>query len=461
MNEMKRQLNQKMGDTSERASRVIQKIEAVKKVKRTSKKLKSSGPIYIAIASFVTVLALFFLLGPWSDRPEQSTPDPEPIPTDNGEANGGDESISAQKELLRSFFKQDGDVAYFIGVGNEYATFKETTKWINPDYVEIVTDNGGSITQTIYRITPYAIEVIVEQNAEDGVITPSVDELIFLQSAMTVLSIPLENGKTFDDNKKTMQLNVPLKTTYGDFITTVVEYKGDGATISKYYAKDFGLVGDVYTFEDGTKIESYLASINEQPTVDDSLTIEIYNETTKLTEPYFIKNLPFIDPYVFEVNPDYYSMTYRMLESVGNTEVGVLTYACDEREHCTNVFVSKSGDKIDAIAHTWGSYGNVGISPNKEFLIVPINSTEQDGNSFVERNQLLLINLYTFKQFVPDVGHEYFESPTYPIVSYEWVNDTLTITVGDIKSYSHADVAAWQKLSPRPTKAIAVKITSQ
>ena len=60
MNELKRQLNEKMGDTNARTANVIQKIEAGKKVKRSPVKSKSSGAVYIAIASFVTVLALFF-----------------------------------------------------------------------------------------------------------------------------------------------------------------------------------------------------------------------------------------------------------------------------------------------------------------------------------------------------------------------------------------------------------------
>ena len=38
MNELKRQLNEKMGDTSKRTASVIQKIEAGKKVKRQTKK---------------------------------------------------------------------------------------------------------------------------------------------------------------------------------------------------------------------------------------------------------------------------------------------------------------------------------------------------------------------------------------------------------------------------------------
>lgn len=459
MNEIKRQLNEKMGDTSERSVSVIQKIEAGKKMKRTAKKSKSSGPIYIAIMSFVTVVALFFLIGPWSDRIEQSTPDPEPNPSDIGEVNGGDQSISAQKELLRSFFKQDGDVAYFMGSGNEYATFKETTNWINPDYVEIVTDNGGSITQTIYRITPYAIELIIGQNADDGVVTPSVDELLYLQSGMTVLSIPLENGKTFDENTKKMQLEVPLKTPYGDFLTTLVEYSGDGASVSKYYAQGFGLVGQVYTFEDGTKIESYLASINEAPVANTNLEIEVYNETTKLNEIYNLNDLPFVDPYLFETKPEYYSMTYRKLVGMETKELGVLTYACNDHEQCSHVFIAKEGDTLSIIAQAWSSYGNVQLSPNHEFAAFPINSTEQDGDSIVERNQILLINLKTLEQIIPETHVNYFESPMYPIVSFKLANTSVTLTVGDVTSYQHADIAAWQKQSPQKTKEIKVPIT--
>ena len=257
-----------------------------------------------------------------------------------------------------------------------------------------------------------------------------------------------------------MFTNVPFQTPYGEFNAILVESETEGVNISKYYAEGYGLVGEIYTFTDSSTVERYLSSINVEPPIDTTQTIEVYNATTKSTDAYLIKDLPFIDPYIFVSNPDYYNMTYSMLELVGQ-EVGVLTYNCDERESCSHAFVSKQGKKLSIIAHAWGSYGNVGISPTKEFLIVPINSTEQDGDSFVERNQLLLINLNTFTQFIPDVGREYFEATTYPIVSYKWENDTLTITAGAVKSFSHADLAAWEKLTPRPTKDIAVKITAQ
>ena len=460
MNELKRQLNEKMGDTSKRTANIMQKIEAGKKVKRQSKKSKLSGPIYVAIVSFVTVLALFFLIGPWKGDNEQQSNNPSPVVPPSVTEPDNTEEVPSQKELLRKYFKKDGDVAYFKGSGNEYASFTETTNWINEDYVQILVDNGGSITQNIYRITDVDIRLVLTRNAEDEIVKPTLAELNSMDTIDILLEAPFsEKNWSFDD--RTMFTNVSFKTPYGDFNTILVESETEEIKISKYYAEGYGLVGEVYTFTDGSKVESYLSSINVEPSIDTTQTIEVYNATTKSTDEYLIKDLPFIDPFILEANPDYYNMTYSMLEPGGNTEVGVLTYNCDERESCSHAFVSKQGEKLSIIAHAWGSYGNVGISPTKEFLIIPINATEQDGDSFVERNQLLLINLNTFTQFIPDVGREYFEATTYPIVSYKWENDTLTITAGAVKSFSHADLAAWQKLSPRPTKDISVNITAQ
>ena len=456
MNELKRQLNEKVGDTNTRTANVIQKIEAGKKVKRQTKKSNLSGPIYVAIVSFVTVLALFFLLGPWDGGKEQQAHDPSPTPPTVTEPGNTEEGPS-QKELLRKYFKKDGDVAYFKGSGNEYASFTETTTWINDDYVQILVDNGGSITQNIYRITDADIRLVLTRNAEDEVVKPTLAELNSMETINTLLEAPFSDNWIFDD--RTMFTNVPFKTPYEEFNTILVESKTEEIKISKYYAEGYGLVGEVYTFEDGTKIESYLTSINEQPTVDDSLTIEIYHETLKSTDKYFIKDLPFIDPYVFMTNPDYYAMTYLKLIQTNTKELGVLTYACNDKEQCSHVFVAKERGEFSIITHAWSSYGNVQLSPNQEFALIPIYSTEQDGASIVERNQILLFDLSTFKQIIPETYVEYFESPMYPIVSFKLTNTSVTLTVGDVASYHHAEIAAWQQQSAQKTKEITVPIS--
>ena len=455
MNELKRQLNEKMGDTSKRTASVIQKIEAGKKVKRQTKKLKLSGPIYVGIVSFVTVLALFFLLGPWGREKDQQANDPSPTPPSVTEPNDTEEGPS-QKELLRKYFKKDGDVAYFKGIGNEYASFTETTNWINEDYVQILVDNGGSITQNIYRITDADIRLVLTRNAEDEVVKPTLDELNNMETIDILLEAPFDHQSYTDPAIFT---DVPFQTPYGNFNTILVMSEAEGVNISRYYADDYGLVGEVYTFTDGSKVESYLSSINLPPSIDTAQTISVYNESTTLTDEYPIEMLPFVDPYLYEVSKDYYTLTYRMLIQTDTKELGVLTYACNDKEQCSHVFVTKERGKLSIIAHAWHSYGNVQLSPNHKFAAIPINSTEQDGDSIVEHNQILLIDLETFKQIIPETHVEYFESPMYPIVSFKLTNTSVTLTVGDVASYHHADIAAWQQQSPQKTKEITVPIS--
>ena len=459
MNEIKRQLNQKMGDTSDRSASVIQKIEARKKMKRTAKVSKSSGPVYIAIASFVTVLALFFLLGPWSGDRELNANDPSLTPptiTDPNDDPAQEEPKElSYKETLRKFFKQDGDIAYFHGSGNEYASFTEHTTWLSDDYVQIITDNGGNKAQSLYRITDTSIELLLSEYAEEGFTKPTLEELDQLYAIEYILQAPFENNKEFDG--KTMYTNVKIKTPFGEVNSIMTEHNEN--PIKLYFAEGLGLVAEIYEMSDGYVIERYITSINEPPVANNNLEVEVYNETTTMTDRYNIKDLPFIDPYLFETKPDYYAMTYRMLIETDTKELGVLTYACNDKEQCSHVFVKKEREKLSIIAHAWHSYGNVQLSPNHEFAAIPINATEQDGASIIERNQILLIDLSTFEQINPETHIEYFESPTYPIVSFKLTNTSVTLIVGDVASYHHADIAKWQKQSPQKTKEITVPIS--
>ena len=127
MNEVKRQLNKKMGDTKERSQKIIMNVEQ-QKHQQTSKK-KSSFVYYVTFVSFAVLLGLFFMLNPFQVNIPVTAPTPnvgtseEPL-TEDGILN------------LKSFFKQDGDVAYFIGDNLTFADFTETTTWLNDDYVK-------------------------------------------------------------------------------------------------------------------------------------------------------------------------------------------------------------------------------------------------------------------------------------------------------------------------------------
>ncbi len=46
----------------------------------------------------------------------------------------------------------DGSTAYFLGEGNEYATYTVHTKWLSDQYVALVEDNGGAALLKVFRV---------------------------------------------------------------------------------------------------------------------------------------------------------------------------------------------------------------------------------------------------------------------------------------------------------------------
>ena len=459
MNEIKRQLNKKMGDTTSLTSSVIQNIEQGKKKKRIPRKNKTSNaPIYMAITSFVAVLALFLLVGPFGKESNQENPIVE-TPAVNEPI---EEEDSSYKNLLRSyFFKADGDVAYFHGIGNEYASFTETTTWINEDYIAISVNNGGNEILTIHRITDDSIEVLVEDSSEEGPALPTVEKLDKMPALYTLIEAPFDGQQS---NGKTVQLNVPFKAPYGEVQALVIEEKFEesNAILKSYYAADLGFVGSTYETDYDSLVASYLNSINVAPTPDNAyndLTIDIYNETTKQTDNYPIEMFEVIDPYLFKMDPESYAMTYRALHETAAAELGIFTYQCDEQENCSYILVAKKGPDFTIIRHFSGSYGNLSFSPNNSYVIIPNHITIVRNNTTVERDGLLLIDLNTMTSVHPANFPLYFGAPTYPIKSFKWLsNNSIEIETAGVTSYRHDDLFNWQTSANKPMFKIIVEL---
>jgi predicted GH43/DUF377 family glycosyl hydrolase len=457
MNEIKRQLNKKLGDTTSRTNSVIQKIEQGKKRTRMPKNKMSNAPIYMAITSFVAVLALFLLVGPFGKESNQADPVVETPPV-----NGPDEEEdSSYKDLLRSyFFKADGDVAYFHGIGNEYASYTETTTWISEDYIAILIVNGGIQTLTIYRITDDSIEVLVRDFQEEDAALPTVEALDEMPALYTLIEAPFDGQQS---KGRTIQLNVPFKTPYSEVKALVIEEKFEesDAILTSYYAAGLGFVGSTYKDYDSL-VASYLNSINVAPTPDNAyndLTIDIYNETTKQTDNYPIEMFEVIDPYLFKMDPESYAMTYRALHETAAAELGIFTYQCDEQENCSNILVAKKGPDFTIIRHFSGSYGNLSFSPNNSYVIIPNHITIERNNTTVERDGLLLIDLNTMTSVHPANSPLYFGAPTYPIVSFKWLsNNSIEIVTAGVTNYMHDDLYNWQTSANKSTFKVIVEL---
>lgn len=98
MNEVKRQLNKKMGDTSQRVDKIMNQVNQKKhKNKKATNKL-----YYITLASFVAVLvAIMLVMNPFAPNetntasPKLPTPDkPIATPNNEGPTNSSEEQIS-------------------------------------------------------------------------------------------------------------------------------------------------------------------------------------------------------------------------------------------------------------------------------------------------------------------------------------------------------------------------------
>lgn len=456
MNEIKRQLNKKLGDTTSYTNTVIQKIEQNKRGNRVSIALKTSNaPIYMAITTIVAVLAVFLLVGPFAKDSNLANPVKTPPINDPS----GDEQDSSYKNLLRSyFFKANGDVAYFQGIGNEYATFTETTTWISNDYIATVIDNGGGQTLTIHRLTDNSIEVVVEEMQEEGVALPTVEKLEKMPALYKLIEAPFDKEQS---NGKTIKLNVPFKTPYGEVKALVIEEKfEENNSITKdYYAEKLGLVGTTYEVDDNISVASYLSSINVAPTPDNDLTINVYNESTKQTDNYPIEKFVVIDPYLYKMNPTSYAMTYRALHKTNAAELGVFSYHCDDEESCSYILVTKAGKDFTILRHLSGSYGNLRLSPDKNYAIIPFHRIEKGESTVIERDVLALIDLRTMTFVIPNHYPEYFEEAVYPIQSFHFLNNTsIEIETADVTSSMHDDLYKW-KISPKkPTKKVIVEL---
>ena len=296
MNELKRQLNVKMGDTKGRAQNVMSKIEKNKRTQRPSK--KSWMPYFITVAVVGLACFLLFLLYPQND-PNQTADDPIIEPP-------MEEEVS---KTLANYFLKSGETMYYAGEGNEYAPFQLTTTWLSENYVQQVIDNGGGITQQIYRITNDEIQLIYNEMIEFEPVSFELDELDTLETIEIMLKTPIKNGTEFD--QKTMQYPVKVKVPFGTFENAVlVSEKSEMDTINEYYVEQYGLVKREFLTADGYAVTSSLASIGEPPSEEISTSLDEQEQITRYLETgdetYLVGVSPemILKTYAFTINPD-------------------------------------------------------------------------------------------------------------------------------------------------------------
>lgn len=143
------------------------------------------------------------------------------------------------------FFMPDNSTSYFLGEGNEYATFNVHTKWLSDRFVALVENNGGAVMLRIYKVMDEfnKIDKIYDEMIEDlpnNVQYPSVDELNSLPAIETYLNGPIEVGTTIGKWKIT-EVDMTLDTPYQTFEHVfVLEETSENYINRKYFAFGYG-----------------------------------------------------------------------------------------------------------------------------------------------------------------------------------------------------------------------------
>lgn len=247
MNEFKKQLLAKMGDTSEQKNRVIKRV----KDSLNSEPIKVRKPAwnyYVTFASFIGIfiIGLIFLPNLLNEQASineenPSIVDPIDAPTD---ANG-------YYEQLKQFFPPDGTVATYDVVDFYAEESIVTTKWIGERYVLQINkavncsecQPEGKIM--IYRITDEQIELISDGGEYRTDWT--VEELDNLTALSIILKGPIDVGTEFN-GLIIRDTNVTVSTPYGEFTNAVLVEDIEGHVEMKdynlveYYVPGYGLV---------------------------------------------------------------------------------------------------------------------------------------------------------------------------------------------------------------------------
>ncbi|MFJ7936496.1 DUF4652 domain-containing protein [Sporosarcina sp. NPDC096371] len=246
MNDIKQQLNAKIGDTSERVSRVQQQVNLRKLQQPRIKKVQWG--YYATIAALIGVLAFCINLLPsaLNDIEVQlSGPEPSEILL----PPGLDEDTTVVEkgdyyELLKQYFFPDNSEAVFLG-GFENGGVKTQTFWLGDHYVQQVISNDGGDVERVFRLNGNQIELVYDGVIdESGRTQLSVEELNELPVMEIVLKAPFEIGDQYGE-WTVIETAGTVTTTYGDFSDVLIVENADeeyGSRMRRYYVRGFGEV---------------------------------------------------------------------------------------------------------------------------------------------------------------------------------------------------------------------------
>ena len=453
MNEVKRQLLEKMGGTSERAARVKTNI---RNATMQRPKKKSYWPYYAAFATFAAALLLFLVAEPWVNDDKH----------DNQRAAEEQPIATSYKEELRQFFMADGSTAYFEGEGYAHVDYMLETEYLAEDFIRTIETSGAIELERIYYIDDNAIYIAFE---EEVIIEPkkwTEERLSQLKADLRGPEFiwPLEVGAQVGDYK-VEETNVTLTTPFQTFENVIVLQSQIGdATFRDFYVKGFGKVrsemleGDeIVVYRELTTIgdpsPNFELAQNTTPSQVEPVQRPQMPETVTLTSDLTGEQMAFP---VYEIVPirerlqvsrDVESEIARMSYTelyvpLENSIFYLLKLNCSSAKFCEVYLLSKVKD-YRAVPVGKGIVDDyVEFSPNMQRALIRLSVKE---SQFVVRNQLAIVDVFAMQRNYVQTKTEYFSAATWPIEKYGWIdNETIVIKTAEVFDSSATAIEGWK-----------------
>ena len=152
--------------------------------------------------------------------------------------------------------KADVHMKYF-GEGNEFAEYETFVDFINGNKIQLRVVNPGTISAEVYTVDDDALTLVYAEGEvyyrHDFTSMATNDEILIKAPIMVGTSWNIKNSSTRTITAVDKKLTVKA----GEYDALEVTTEAEDYTATQYYAKDIGLIKEVYSSKDGTGADEF------------------------------------------------------------------------------------------------------------------------------------------------------------------------------------------------------------
>ena len=205
----------------------------------------------VTLVAITLVLTLFFISGCFLSRGTPTPPQEDQQEARNGEQKNPEEQQPEDISLKEFFPMSEGTKWQYLGEGNEFASFTSEVLFVKGDLAQIMENNGGTISASVFKVSDEEIVRIFFKGEE-------YDETNFLDEEpndnLVILKRPLKVGtkwETTHGTREIVETDAIVDTPAGKFEDCIkVRISLDTSTSFEYFKHGVGMVKREFIYED-------------------------------------------------------------------------------------------------------------------------------------------------------------------------------------------------------------------